>query len=332
MQLLKPVMNLLLPCVILAVEAAAVAGSANQLRAPIHKAQPIMPDVALGQHASEHAVIPGLKSNIIPAEKNSKGQRLMDAISKFRAEVCYQMKVEHGMEFKTFKDCNKFMEDACKPGKDKLMDGDKKEVTSGEGYCAEYFPKAEKKAKEQVEKEDAEKPTEAPKAVPAPAPAPAPLPVAAAPAPAVVAAVPAPAPAGAPAGGPGPAPVPGPFRPGVDSGKPWGAIADDEAYYYAKKGKDPMRLHMSESMKLPTQGYWGKLVEHEDMKTSVDDWGHEFGPQAGHEKFTEICRQHPENDWCRQNGYVHRHHRSSSPVVSVAILPLVCAFAAIRIF
>merc|ERR1719366_33538 len=66
------------------------------------------------------------------------------------------MKVEHGIEFESFEACNKFMDDACKPGKDKRMDGDRKEVTSGEGYCEEYFPEAEKKAREQIEKEDRE--------------------------------------------------------------------------------------------------------------------------------------------------------------------------------
>merc|ERR1719240_1201498 len=80
----------------------------------------------------------------------------MDAINKFRAEICYEMKVKHDKKFKTFEDCEKFMEGACKPGRDKLMDGDRKEVSSGEGFCEEYFPEAEKKAREQVEKEDRE--------------------------------------------------------------------------------------------------------------------------------------------------------------------------------
>merc|ERR1719482_1758258 len=100
----------------------------------------------------------------------------MDAISKFRAEICYKMKVEHGIEFESFEACNKFMDDACKPGKDKRMDGDRKEVTSGEGYCEEYFPEAEKKAKEEIEKEEkaaaAVSPAPAPSSFPAPSPVP----------------------------------------------------------------------------------------------------------------------------------------------------------------
>merc|ERR1719498_586526 len=121
------------------------------------------------------------------------------------------MKVEHGMDFKTFDDCEKFMKDACNPGRDKQMDGDKKEVTSGEGYCEEYFPEAEKKAKKQIDDEDAKKEEaikeEKPEVVlggPAPGPATGP-----APAPAKAAAAPAQAPAAAgPAAGGAPSPGP----------------------------------------------------------------------------------------------------------------------------
>merc|ERR1719378_1179349 len=48
------------------------------------------------------------------------------------------------------------MKEACRPGGDKSMDGDRKEISSGEGYCEEYFPEAEKKAIAQIEKEDRE--------------------------------------------------------------------------------------------------------------------------------------------------------------------------------
>lgn len=38
---------------------------------------------------------------------------------------------------------------ACRPGKDKMMDGDKKEVSSGEGYCKVYFPPEQEEIKAQ---------------------------------------------------------------------------------------------------------------------------------------------------------------------------------------
>jgi len=332
---MKMVMNIILSCAFLVGVISAASANSYLLRHPSDKKPTTNsiepPSVGLGQHTVEHKV------QVIPAEKDEKGRRLMDMISKFRAEVCYKMKQEHGMEFKTFKDCQKFMDDACDPGKDNQMDGDKKETTSGEGYCKEYFPQAEKKAKEQIEKEDEE--AKKPKVeVVAPAPGPAPAPVVSglqpAPAPAVAgmapaAVAPAPGPFGAP--GPAPGPVPGPFLPGITGGKPWGPIADDEKYYYAKDGKDPMRLHMSADLKLPTQGYWGKLVEHEDMKTVNEDWGHEFGPKSGHESFESICKEHPDSAWCQQNGYLHRH-KSACSAVYVSLVPLVAAFATIGFF
>lgn len=330
------VMNLFLQCGLLLALSHEV-GAASVSGKNTHQLRRSLPEQTISKEVHEAAkVIPGVE---IPGAPDRK-KRMMDAISKFRAEICYKMKVEHGIEFESFEACNKFMDDACKPGKDKRMDGDRKEVTSGEGYCEEYFPEAEKKAKKKVDDEDAAKekevvvaspfPAPGPSPMPAPLPAPAPEKKAPAPAPAAAGETPGPAPAPGPMGGPSPAaPVPAPFIPGVSAGKPWGNIADDEAYYYAKGGKDPMRLHMNSDMKLPTQGYWGKLVEHEDMKTSVGDWGHEFGPKSGHESFDSICRQHPNNPWCEEQGY-GRHRRNACPAVSAHLLPLVFAFVAIR--
>jgi len=50
---------------------------------------------------------------------------------------------------------------------------------------------------------------------------------------------------------------------------------------------------------LPEQGYSGDLIDHEDSETSTDDWQEEFGPNAGHRTYREICRDFPENEWCR---------------------------------
>lgn len=287
---------------------------------------------------AKHAIIPG--SGLPGAEEEKKkkhDKKVMDAISQFRAEICSDMKKEHGEEFSSFEACEKFMKKTCHPGKDEKMDGDRKEVTSEKGFCTQYFPQARKKAEEIVTKEEEEELSHMaspfPGPAPGPAPAPAPAPKQEAPAPAPAAKGPGPAPAPGPMGVPGPAPgpVPAPFIPGVSHGKPYGTIKDDESYYYKKGGKHDDRLHMDEKMKLPAQGYWGKLVEHEDMKTSVEDWGHEFGPTAGHANIEEICAHHPENPWCYEQGF-HRHHRSSCPAAAVHVLSFVCAVFAIRVF
>merc|ERR1719454_1971619 len=209
----------------------------------------------------------------------------MNAINRFRAELCYRMKVEHQKKFKTFEKCKKFMKEACRPGNDKVMDGDRGEISSGKGSCKEYFHDAEEKAREQIEKEDREE-EEQKKESPTPPP-PAPRRRRTSP----------PAPRRRRTSPPVPkeekeegkesaAPAPPEllpvsdgdygksgknFIPGKNKGKP-AKIADDEAYYFKKNGQDwRKRLHMDEDLKLPTQGYWGKLVEHEDMQTWTED-------------------------------------------------------------
>jgi len=314
---MKLVMNVFLPCVLLlAMQQDVVAYfEGKQLR---HEKQMIQQPPTL----------------LPPADmttKNKHDQKVMDAISQFRAEMCANMKDEHGKDFASYDSCKKYMEEACHPGKDETMDGDSKEVTSEKGFCTEYFPKAEKKAEAKVTAEEKEfpvasAPAPSPGNGPAPVPAPAPAPKTKAPAPAPAAVGPAPAPALSP--GPAPGPVPAPFIPGVSAGKPHGPLGDDEAYYYKKEGKDAGRLHMSEKLKLPTQGYWGKLVEHEDGVSQTDDWGKEFGPSSGHDSFRTICEHHPENPWCEQQGY--NRHKNSCKAALVSLLPMVIAFLAIQ--
>jgi len=38
------------------------------------------------------------------------------------------------------------------------------------------------------------------------------------------------------------------------------------------------RYHMSEQVSLPSQGFVGHPVEHNDMETWTDDWQREYGP------------------------------------------------------
>lgn len=108
---------------------------------------------------------------------------------------------------------------------------------------------------------------------------------------------------------------------------------DDEKWYYKGGGIDKGRYHMSEHLKLPTQGYWGKLVEHEDMETSLGDWQKEFKPQTGEDPGRAICAKHPDNEWCQEHypitTYAHAYRSSSRPVnmchavlVSAVILAL----------
>lgn len=227
----------------------------------------------------------------------------MDMINKFRAEVCAKLKDEHGKKFESFEKCKDFMKTACNPGKDGVMDGDGKEVTSGEGFCNSYFEEQE------AEKKLKKAPAPAPPAPAPPAPAlPAPVPAPPAPAPEVIA---APAPAAAI---PAPAPAPAP-------------VADDEAYYYKKDGKWSGRLHMDEKLKLPAQGYWGKLVEHEDQKTVTGDWGSEFGPAAAHRSYFKICKDHPDNVWCERQGFL-KHSAGYKAAVSLAalVMPVALGF------
>jgi len=301
-----------------------------------HHLRAEQPGYAIEQ--AKDAIIPGsgLPGDTEAEKKKKHDQKVMDAISQFRAEVCFKMKEEHGEEFSSYEACQEFMKKTCHPGRDAAMDGDNKEVTSEKGYCAEYFPQAEKKAEKVVHdeelKEDQAKISGRVAAGPGPSPGPAsaaPAPSKAAPAPAAAGQAPGPAPG--PMGGPAPGPVPEKFIPGMSAGKPHGTIPDDEAYYYKKDGMHEDRLHMSENRKLPTQGYWGKLVEHEDQKTSIEDWGHEFGPQAGHPSIEAICAHQPDNQWCYEQGF-HRHHRSSCPAAAAHIVSFVCALVAIRAF
>merc|ERR1719215_2389363 len=121
---------------------------------------------------------------------------------------------------------------------------------------------------------------------------------------------PAPGPASSPAAGP----ASGPFIPGKSAGKPPGPIPKDEKYYYKKSGKDMKRVHMEESKKLPTQGYFGPLVEHEDQKTATQDWGKEWNKAS----YNAFCAKNPTNPWCE--GLGHKYSTASRLTISLALL------------
>merc|ERR1712183_1068222 len=97
---------------------------------------------AVGRSAGEH-------EGRVELERFSK-PKLMNMIDAFRAEKCAGMKDEHGKTFQSFDQCYEFMYDKCHPGKDKEMDGGKKEVTTKQGFCSEYFPEDESKEQKEA--------------------------------------------------------------------------------------------------------------------------------------------------------------------------------------
>lgn len=271
-----------------------------------------------------------------PRKEETK-RKLMNAIHRFRAEICYRMKKEAGMDFGTYEKCEEFMREACIPGRDEIMDGDHQERSSGEGYCTEYFHEAEEKARKELEEEERrtnseehvesekEAATSSEEELEAASTAPSPD----APSGVATGGAPSPAVAESPAGAPKATPVKK-FTPGISDGKPEGELGDAESWYYKQDGKHPDRLHMSESRKLPTQGYWGKLVAHEDMETVTSDWQQEHDPKD-HErvlkKTQQFCRDYPDSKWCGR----HDHHNGffsklkSSAYSTSATVPLVLA-------
>jgi hypothetical protein len=78
---------------------------------------------------------------------------------------------------------------------------------------------------------------------------------------------------------------------------------------------------------LQAQGFSGKLVIHEDAKTMTDDWGREFGPNAGHKDIKTICQDHPGNEWCSLHGYYGYGKKSGAPLKSIVASFLVVLLA-----
>jgi len=275
-------------------------------------------------------------TDVVHQPGHSEGRKkpeLMGAIDSYRAKICADMKDEHGLKFASSDACDTFMAKACNPGRDGKMDGDRNEIHTGKGYCSKYFndnEEAEKGGKQahdssaNGESNAAKKPRyetrgrdeggaaankvgggrsgsgdasdlrkvhnfddtqtvagrQADSRIKLTASAPAP--------------------------GPAPGQAPG------------GAYPEDEQYYWKSGGVDPDRFHMNEKLKLPTQGYWGKLVEHTDGETSVGDWQQEGGMMAAH----KICEEHPESAWCRKledsNEARHSHDHPKSSAMSIA--------------
>jgi len=93
---------------------------------------------------------------------------------------------------------------------------------------------------------------------------------------------------------------------------------------------------MDEGSKMPEQGFEGKLVAHDNMKTATSDWHSEYGPHSGHQSYEAICEQYPDNSWCKLRGYHNKKTKlelksASSPFfimvpVLAAAVSFVCFF------
>jgi len=56
---------------------------------------------------------------------------------------------------------------------------------------------------------------------------------------------------------------------------------------------------------LPTHGYHGPLVEHDDGDTWTGDWRKEWptGHESEKQAIARICEDFPENEWCKRQGH-----------------------------
>lgn len=94
-------------------------------------------------------------------------------------------------------------------------------------------------------------------------------------------------------------PVPGP--------SPAQALAPQPAQYWAPAPGPAPYSALAPGPAAATQRPWfSKSIDalkeghtHADTKTATSDWGEEFGPNAGHRTYRQICRDHPDNEWCR---------------------------------
>mmetsp|Transcript_111146 Transcript_111146/g.358532 ORF Transcript_111146/g.358532 Transcript_111146/m.358532 type:complete len:112 (-) Transcript_111146:151-486(-) len=80
----------------------------------------------------------------------------------------------------------------------------------------------------------------------------------------------------------------------------------------------------------PEQGLSGPLVEHDDGETYTADWGREFGPKAGHRHVLDICKDYPDNQWCRNQRakyFVFPTEKPPEPNTSMSMFGLALAAA-----
>jgi len=231
------------------------------------------------------------------------GPRVMDMINAFRAEICAKLHKRWDQDFKTYKNCWDFMKKACNPGKDRLMDGDPGEISSGKGFCEEYFFDLEPTTTTTTTTTTPTTTTTT-----------------------TMTTTPAPTTSrdGEAAKGPGSAPAPAPAAGAAgetgDEAAPAGASGTtvdpnalvhpsapegpESELWYNFPASDTSRMHMKAWAKLPEQGYHGDLVKHEDQETQTKDWTKEFGSKAVGSAW-KICQENPDSTWCKNGGVLN---------------------------
>jgi len=97
---------------------------------------------------------------------------------------------------------------------------------------------------------------------------------------------------------------------------PMGSPALSPASVMAEEDDQTTNDHftMDEDIGASEQGFSGKVVEHDNMKTMTHDWRGEYGPGSGVHSYEKICAMYPDNQWCHDRGY----HRPTSPPKSAA--------------
>jgi len=103
-----------------------------------------------------------------------------------------------------------------------------------------------------------------------------------------------------------PGPAPGPAA--APAASPAGASGPAAASAGSPAGDDPFAhkgpfFGTKKLRPLQEHGFHGDAVIHEDGESMTSDWQSEFGPAAGHRTFVEICKDYPDNEWCRLHMY-----------------------------
>lgn len=209
------------------------------------------------------------------------------------AQACVKAAAE-STESEEYKKCIPFMERLCRPGDDMIMDSDKKEKSTGEGFCQKFFPQKEKKEEKKEEKDEKkeEKKEE---------------------------------------GEPEEKKEPEKKNETEQEKEPkkneTGEVKE------SSEGKIG-RMHMDESIGVPEQGFEGPKVAHDEGKSSVDDWSTEYGPDhPGSADVEEICKKNPGNRWCKLHFPRHDKKKPcatrNAAVAAKASLALLLPFAAL---
>jgi hypothetical protein len=115
--------------------------------------------------------------------------------------------------------------------------------------------------------------------------------------------------------------APSPATAAAPSSAPPGGLTSEADTDY----KSWSKTSMDEGEKLPSQGFQGKLVSHDNMVTQTSDWHQEYGPDAG-KSYEAICAEYPDNMWCRLRGYHGTPEpKSGTQGLVVALPPLIAA-------